>query len=76
MTLDNIKDAIDNAESVVIFAHEKPDGDAIGSSLAVYIAMKNLGKNVDVIIPHFPDTFKFLPYSRICTLYSIFRCFV
>ena len=64
MTLDNIKDAIDNAESVVIFAHEKPDGDAIGSSLAVYIAMKNLGKNVDVIIPHFPDTFKFLPYSK------------
>ena len=54
MTLDDIKDKIENAESIVIFTHEKPDGDAIGSSLAFYIAMKKLEKNVDVIIPHFP----------------------
>ena len=64
MTLDDIKEAIDNANSIVIFAHEKPDGDAIGSSLAFYIAMKKLGKTVDVIIPNFPNDFKFLPYSK------------
>lgn len=61
MTLDDIKNAIDNAENIVIFAHEKPDGDAIGSSLAFYMAMKNIGKNVDVVIPHFSDAFSFLP---------------
>lgn len=63
MTLDDIKSAIDNANNIVIFAHEKPDGDAIGSSLAFYIAMKNIGKNVEVIVPHFPETYKFLPCS-------------
>lgn len=61
MTLDDIKDAIDKANSIGIFAHEKPDGDAIGSSLAFYIAMKNLGKDAHVIIPNFPNDYKFLP---------------
>ncbi len=64
MTLDDIKNAIDNSKSIVIFAHEKPDGDAIGSSLAFYFAMKNLGKEVDAIIPHFPNYYKFLPGSN------------
>lgn len=59
MTLDDIKDAIENSNNMVIFAHEKPDGDAIGSSLAFYLAMKNLGKDVEVIIPHMPETYKF-----------------
>jgi len=64
MTLDDIKDEIDNSKSVVIFAHEKPDGDAIGTSLAFYIALKNIGKNVELIIPHFPESYKFLPCSN------------
>lgn len=64
MTLDDIKSAIDNSNSIVIFAHENPDGDAIGSSLAFYIALKNIGKNVEVIVPNFPDTYKFLPCSN------------
>lgn len=61
MTLDEIEMQIKNAASIAIFAHENPDGDAVGSALAVYILLKELGKNVDVIIPHFPDTYKYLP---------------
>ena len=38
-----------------------PDGDAIGSSLAMKLALNQLGKNADVIIPEFPKTFEFLP---------------
>lgn len=63
MTLDDIKSAIDNAKNIVVFTHEKPDGDAIGSSLAFYIALKNIGKNVELVIPNFPDSYKFLPCS-------------
>lgn len=63
MTLDDIKSAIDNANNIVVFAHEKPDGDAIGSSLAFYMALKNIGKNVELVIPNFPDSYKFLPCS-------------
>ncbi len=61
MTLDEILEQIKKAESIVILTHETPDGDAIGSSLAMSLAIKDLGKNVDVIIPEYPRTFAFLP---------------
>ena len=32
-----------------------------GSSLAMYHSLKKLGKNVDIVIPSLPKTFKFLP---------------
>ena len=64
MTLDDIKDAIENSNNIVIFTHEKPDGDAIGSSLAFYMAMKNIGKNVEVVIPHYAESYRFLPCSN------------
>ncbi len=60
MTLDNIKEEIKNAGKIVILTHESPDGDAIGSSLAMYNALKQLNKQVDLIIPEYPETFSFL----------------
>ena len=60
-TLDNILEEINNAESIVILTHENPDGDAIGSGLALYNALKQIGKNPDIIIPEYPRTFEFLP---------------
>ena len=61
MTLDNISEEIKKAESIVILTHESPDGDAMGSSLAVYLQLKAMGKDVDVIIPEFARTYNFLP---------------
>ena len=61
MTLDNIIEEIKKAESIVILTHETPDGDAIGSSLAMKVALKQLGKNADVIIKEVPKIFDFLP---------------
>ena len=43
-TLDNILEEINKAETIVILTHENPDGDAMGSSLALYDALKNMGK--------------------------------
>ena len=60
-TLDNILEEINNAESIVILTHENPDGDAIGSGLALYNALKQIGKNPDIIIPEYPRIFEFLP---------------
>ena len=62
MTLDNILEEIKKAETIVILAHETPDGDAIGSCLAMKVALKKLGKNADVIIREVPKIFDFLPY--------------
>lgn len=63
MTLDNIIEEIDKAKNIVILTHEMPDGDAIGSSLALYNGLKQIGKNVDVIIPEYSNVFEFLPNS-------------
>ena len=64
-TLDKILEEINKAESIVILAHENPDGDAVGTSLALYNALKSYGKNnVDIIIPECPKTFTFLPNAN------------
>ena len=61
MTLDDILVEIKNAQTVVIMAHEAPDGDAIGSSLAMCLALKNMGKDVTVLMKDFPENFSYLP---------------
>ena len=61
MTLDKILEEINKADSIVILTHENPDGDAIGSSLAMYNILKAYGKNPDIIIPEFSKIFNFLP---------------
>ena len=61
MTLDNILEEINKAEKIVILTHENPDGDAVGSSLAMYLALKAYGKNPDVIIPEHSKVFNCLP---------------
>lgn len=60
-TLDNIFEEIKKAESIVILTHENPDGDAIGTGLALYNSLKQIGKNPDIIIPEYSSTFAFLP---------------
>ena len=61
MTLDDILVEIKNAKNVVIMAHEAPDGDAIGSALALCLALKNMDKNPTVLMKDFPENFSYLP---------------
>ena len=50
------------SRQILIIAHTNPDGDAIGSSLALYHYLKYLRKNVCVIMPNqFPDFLRWLP---------------
>ena len=60
-TLDNILEEIEKAETIAILTHENPDGDAIGTSLALYNSLKQMGKTPDIIIPDYPRIFTFLP---------------
>lgn len=49
---DNIKKVIDATSKVVITSHKSPDGDAIGSSMALKGLLENMGvKDVSVIVP-------------------------
>lgn len=64
MTLDDILVEIKQAQTIVVMAHETPDGDAIGSMLSMKIALKKMDKKVDVIVKEFPRTFTFLPEAN------------
>ena len=61
MTLEHILEEIKKAKKIVILTHENPDGDAIGSSLGMYIALRKMGKEPDIIIPELPRAYNFLP---------------
>lgn len=61
MTLDEILKEINNAETIVISAHESPDGDAVGSCMAMKLILEQMGKKPDVIIPEYSRLFNFLP---------------
>lgn len=61
MTLDEILVEIKNAENIAIMAHEAPDGDAIGSCLAMCLVTRNMGKNSYVLMKDIPENFSYLP---------------
>lgn len=49
--MDKIRKVLDDANQIVITTHKSPDGDAIGSSLALYHYLNKIGKKVTVIVP-------------------------
>ncbi|MBL4594380.1 MAG: DHH family phosphoesterase, partial [Flavobacteriales bacterium] len=49
--MDKIREVLDESKYIVITTHKSPDGDAIGSSLALYHFLKKMGKEVTVIVP-------------------------
>lgn len=54
-----------------VLAHRNPDGDAIGSSLALMLYLKSLGKEAKVIVPNsFPDFLKWLPSANEIIIYD------
>lgn len=60
---DLFKEKIDQYENIVLTAHVNPDGDSIGSMLALAHFIKNeMKKDVNMVIEdNIPSNFKFLP---------------
>lgn len=57
-----IVELIKDSQKILICTHTNPDGDALGSVLALYLALKKIGKDVIVISPSPPSqAFQFLP---------------
>ena len=50
MSFDKIKNIIDQNDTFAIIPHKNPDGDAIGSSLALAYALKKLGKKSKILV--------------------------
>ncbi len=58
--MNEMYELIKSSNNILILTHESPDGDAIGSSMATYYMLKDMGKTVDVVIPEIPETFLFM----------------
>ena len=56
------KKAIDKSEKILLVSHDEPDGDALGSMLALKFSFEKLGKKADIFCPsEIPENFRFLP---------------
>lgn len=59
--VEGVRQLIEPAKNVVILTHISPDGDAMGSALALYWWLQ-ASKNAQVIVPNaFPDFFDWMP---------------
>ena len=58
------KKLVDESNRIYIVGHKGPDGDSIGSAFAMCLALRKLGRKVDVLISKYSDSFSFLPDIR------------
>lgn len=66
-----IMDAVERSEKIVITTHLSPDGDALGSSLALYHYLKGRGKQVRMIVPNsFPYFLKWMKGANEVEVYE------
>lgn len=62
--LSDLRARIEAASSVLVVSHDRPDGDAIGSSVALGLILEKLGKEVAVVnADPLPEALAFLPGS-------------
>ncbi len=67
--LNNVIEAIRLAETVAIACHISPDGDTVGSALAMKLGLEQLGKRVTLVCQDkIPDILAFLPGSDLFRL--------
>ncbi len=60
-----IQELLANPKKIVIIPHRSPDGDAMGSTLALYHFLLKLNHEVNVIAPNdFPDFLAWIPSSE------------
>jgi Exopolyphosphatase-related proteins len=69
--VEQIMDSINRSDKIVITTHLSPDGDALGSSLALYHFIKSKGKNARIIVPNsFPYFLKWMKGANEIEVYE------
>ena len=63
--INELKLLLSQHQNIVVIPHKNPDGDAMGSTLALYQYLKNKTHSVVVIAPNdYPDFLKWLPNNN------------
>lgn len=61
-----IVETVKRSENILLMPSTPVDGDSLGSSLALYLVFKKMGKQVTVVCADpVPDAFKFLPTTKV-----------
>lgn len=59
-----VADALKRTDDIALIVHTSPDGDGLGSALALHIALKKLGKRVVTVCDNpLPHSYRFLPLA-------------
>lgn len=68
---DQLRELINKRTKIVLTSHTNPDGDAIGSLLAMYHYLMMLGNEVIMVVPNsFPSYYGWLPFSENIMIYD------
>ncbi|MBS9766513.1 MAG: bifunctional oligoribonuclease/PAP phosphatase NrnA [Flavobacteriaceae bacterium] len=69
--LSELKKLLEKPQKIVLVPHRNPDGDAIGSCLAMYHYLTEKGHSCEVVSPNpLPDFLKWLPSAEIITIFE------
>ncbi len=72
----HLRKLLEQSRHVVIVSHVSPDGDAVGSSLALFHVLLELGKSVHVVSPDLPPrNLLFLPGAKDILAYTRYEEF-
>lgn len=69
--ISQIKRLLSGTKRIVIVPHKGPDGDALGSTLALKLLLEGKGHHVQLISPNdFPDSLGWMPYQEQIRMYD------
>lgn len=65
LRLEGLHQILNNPKKIVVTNHVNPDGDAMGSTLALQHALQKMGHEVAVVVPNdYPNFLKWLPQTE------------
>lgn len=71
LNISQIKELLSSKKKILITSHSNPDGDALGSGLAMVHFLKQLGHEINFMVPNsFPDFLKWMPGQENILIYE------
>lgn len=70
--ISEVKSLLSTIKEIVITTHRNPDGDAIGSSLAMYKYLRHLSHSVHIVMPsEYPEFLEWMPDIKSIVVYDL-----